>query len=124
MRGTKQRSEGVLMKRAFCAAVAAVAVAALGLPASAAAEPPITPPEGSTCTFDSGITTCVQRIGFGTVGVVMIEDRSCPSGFAERRTETTSITTTTMVFRGTHQRGEPTTETTTSRTETTSCVNL
>jgi hypothetical protein len=111
------------MKRAFCAAVAAAAVAALGLPASAAAEPPITPPEGSTCTFDSGITTCVVRIGFGTVGVVTMKDRSCPSGFAEEQTTTTSIITTTTVFRGVHQRGEPTTETTTSRTVTRSCVD-
>jgi hypothetical protein len=109
------------MRKSLFAAVAAAAVAA-ALPASASADPPITPPEGSTCTFEAGLTTCVQSIGFGSVVVQQIDDPSCPSGIAERRTTTTSITTTTTVFRGTHQMGEPRTETTSNTTVTTTCV--
>lgn len=108
------------MKMPLAAAVAAAVV--VGLPASAYADPPITPPEGTTCTFARGITTCVKQIGFGTVGIVFIEDESCPSGIAERRTETISTTTTTTVFRGTHQQGEPRTETQSTTTVTTTCV--
>ena len=110
------------MKRALWAAVAAAAVASVGLPASASAEPPITPPEGSTCTFHRGLTTCVRSIGFGTVAVGIIDDRSCPSDEAEQQTERTTTETTTTVFRGTRQLGEPHTDTTTSTTVTTNCV--
>ena len=110
------------MKRALWATVAAAAVAPVGLPASASAEPPITPPEGSTCTFHSVLTTCVRSIGFGTVAVGIIDDRSCLSGKAEQQTETTTTETTTTVFRGTHQLGEPHTDITTSTTVTTNCV--
>jgi len=110
------------MKRALCAAVAAAAVASVGLPASASAVPPVVPPEGTSCTFHHGLTTCVRSIGFGTVGVVGIDDRNCSSGKAEQRTETTVIETTTTVFRGTHQTGDPQTHTTSSTTVTTNCV--
>jgi hypothetical protein len=110
------------MKRTLCAAVAAGAVVSVGLPASASAAPPVIPPEGATCTFQHGLTTCVQSSGFGTVGIVNIDDPNCPSGEAEQRTETTTIETTTTVFRGTHQRGEPQTDTTTSTTVTTNCL--
>jgi hypothetical protein len=110
------------MKRALCAAVAAAAVASVGLATSASAAPPVIPPDGSTCTFHRGLTTCVQSSGFGTVAVEIIDDPSCPSGKAERQTETTTIRTTTTVFRGTHQRGEPQTDETTSTTVTTNCV--
>jgi hypothetical protein len=110
------------MKRALCAAVAAAAVASVGLPASASAAPPVIPPEGATCTFQHGLTTCVQSSGFATVGIVNIDDPTCPSGQAEQRTETTTIETTTTVFRGTHQLGEPQVDTTTTRTVTTNCV--
>jgi len=110
------------MKRALCAAVAAAAVASVGLPASASAAPPVVPPPGATCTFQHGLTTCVQSRGFATVGIVNIDDPSCPSGEAEQQTETTTIETTTTVFRGTHQLGEPRTDTTTNTTVTTNCV--
>jgi hypothetical protein len=56
------------------------------------------------------------------VGVVGIDDPNCPSGKAEQRSETTVIETTTTVFRGTHQLGEPQTHTTSSTTVTTNCV--
>jgi hypothetical protein len=56
------------------------------------------------------------------VAVVDFDDPSCPSGKAERRSETTVIDTTTTVFRGTHQLGEPQTHTTSSTTVTTNCV--
>ena len=39
----------------------------LGL-ASASAVPPVVPPEGTSCTFHHGLTTCARSIGFGTVG--------------------------------------------------------
>jgi hypothetical protein len=107
------------MKKSLCAAVAVAAVAAIGLPASATAKPPVTPPEGSTCTFAKGLTTCVQSIGFVTVAVEQIPDDTCPTGFRLRITESSSITTTTWVFRGMHQLGEPTTETTTTGPTTT-----
>ena len=110
------------MRKSVCAAVAAAAVAAVGLPASASAQPPITPPEGSTCTFARGLTTCIAQIGVGSVLVVRFDDPSCPSGMAERRTTTSSITTTTTVFRGVHQLGEPRTETVTNSSTTVSCV--
>ena len=55
-------------------------------------------------------------------GVVGIDDPNCPSGKGEQRTETTVIETTTTVFRGTHQLGEPQTHTTSSTTVTTNCV--
>src|SRR5215208_5875297 len=100
------------MERALCAAVAASAV------------PPVIPPQGSTCTFHSGLTTCVHSVGFGTVGVEIVDDPSCPSGKAERETETTITETTTTVFRGTRQLGEPRTDTTTSTTVTTVCADL
>jgi hypothetical protein len=112
------------MKRALCAAVASAAVASVGLPASASAVPPVIPPEGSACTFHRGLTTCVHSGGFGTVGVEIVDDRSCPSGKAERLTDTTITETTTTVFRGTRQLGEPRTETTTSMTVTTTCAEL
>jgi hypothetical protein len=110
------------MKSALCAAVAAVAVASVGLPASASAAPPVIPPDGATCTFHHGLTTCVQSSGFATVGIVNIDDPNCPSGKAEQQTETTTIETTTTVFRGTHQLGEPKTDTTSSTTVTTNCL--
>jgi hypothetical protein len=103
------------MKRALCAAVAALAVAAFGLPASASAAPPITPPGFSTCTFAKGLTTCVQGTGTGFQLVEEIDDPSCP--VTEKRLqirEGSSTTTTTWVFRGMPQLGEPTTETTTT----------
>jgi hypothetical protein len=111
------------MKRALSAAVAAAAVASVGLAPSASAVPPVIPPEGSTCTFHRGLTTCVHSVGFGTVGVEIIDDRSCPSGKAERQTETTITETTTTVFRGTRQLGEPRTDTTSSTTVTTTCAD-
>jgi hypothetical protein len=80
------------------------------------------PAGGATCTFEHGLTTCVQSSGFATVGIVNIDDPTCQSGQAEQRTETTTIETTTTVFRGTHQLGEPQTDTTTSTTVTTNCV--
>ena len=100
------------MKKSLCAAVAAAAVVAIGLPAAATAKPPITTPEGSTCTFERGLTTCVQSIGFATVAVLQIPDSTCPTGIRLRITESSEITTTTWVFRGMHQLGEPRTETT------------
>ena len=109
------------MKMPLAATIAAT-VAAVALPASASADPPITPPEGSTCTFERGITTCVQAIGIGAGTIEEIDDPSCPSGRAVRRTERFSITTTTTVFRGTHQQGDPTTETHTTTTTTTTCI--
>jgi hypothetical protein len=112
------------MKRALCAAVALAAVASVGLPASASAVPPVIPPEGSACMFHRGLTTCVHSGGFGTVGVEIVDYPSCPSGKAERLTDTTITETTTTVFRGTRQLGEPRTETTTSTTVTTTCAEL
>jgi hypothetical protein len=100
------------MKKSLCAAVAAAVVAAIGLPASAAAAPPITPPGFSTCTFAMGLTTCVQSLVFVSVTVEEIEDATCPTGIRLRITEESETTTTTWVFRGVHQLGEPTTETT------------
>ena len=94
------------MKGALCAAVAAAAVASVGLPASASARYRRLPPDGATCTFHHGLTTCVQSSGFATMGI-NIDDPNCPSGKAEQQTETTTIETTTTVFRGTHQLGEP-----------------
>jgi hypothetical protein len=64
----------------------------------------------------------VRSIGFGTGGGEIIDDPSCPSGKADRQTETTTTETTTTVFRGRHQLGEPQTETTTSTTVTTTCA--
>jgi hypothetical protein len=64
----------------------------------------------------------VQSSGFGTVSAVNIDDPNCPSGKAEQQTETTTIETTTTVFRGTHQLGEPKTDTTSSTTVTTNCL--
>ncbi len=110
------------MKGALCAAVAAAAVASVGLAASASAAPPVIPPDGATCTFHHGLTTCVQSSGFATVGIVNIDDPNCASGKAEQQTETTTIETTTTVFRGTHQLGEPQTDTTSSTTVTTNCL--
>jgi hypothetical protein len=109
------------MKMPLAATIAAT-VAAAGLPASASADPPITPPEGTTCTFDSGITTCVRGFGIGTALVEEIDDPSCPSGRAQRVTETFRTTTTTFVFRGTHQQGDPRTETHTSTSVTVTCL--
>ena len=65
------------MKMPLAAAVAAAAVV-VGLPASASAKPPIAPPEGTTCTFARGITTCVKQIGFGTVGSCLSKTRAAP----------------------------------------------
>jgi hypothetical protein len=112
------------MKRAFCAAVAAAAVAAVGFPASASAKPPITPPPGSTCTFDSGRTTCVERVSAFQEFLIDfgVPDSSCPSGLATQVTETRGFNTRTTVFRGTHQLGEPQTgREITSMTVTTTC---
>jgi hypothetical protein len=89
---------------------------------SASAEPPVDEPPGSTCTFEKGITTCVQAFGIGSVLVEEIDDPSCPSGRDERQTRTTTIVRTITVFRGTHQLGEPRTETDTSTTVTTTCL--
>lgn len=77
-----------------------------------AAAPPITPPEGSTCTFAKGLTTCVQTTGIVTVSVLLIPDDTCPTGFRLRVTRSSETTTTTTVFSGMHQLGEPTTVTT------------
>jgi hypothetical protein len=66
----------------------------------------------------------VHSGGFGTVGVEIVDYPSCPSGKAERLTDTTITETTTTVFRGTRQLGEPRTETTTSTTVTTTCAEL
>jgi hypothetical protein len=107
------------MKKSLCAAVAVAAVAAIGLPASATAKPPITPPEGSTCTFAKGLTTCVQTTGTVSTAIELIPDDTCPTGFRLRITRSSETTTTTTVFRGTHQLGEPTTETTTTGPTTT-----
>jgi hypothetical protein len=112
------------MKRALCAAIASAAVASVGLPATASAVPPVIPPAGSTCTFQHGLTNCVHSSGFGTVGVEIVDDPSCPSGKAERITDTTITETTTTVFRGTRQLGEPRTETATSVTVRTVCAEL
>ena len=76
----------------------------------------------ATCTFHHGLTTCVQSSGFATVGIVNIDDPNCASGKAEQQTETTTIETTTTVFRGTHQLGERQTDTTSSTTVTTNCL--
>lgn len=103
------------------AAMAAAAV--LLLPAAANADPPITPPDGATCTFRAGITTCVQSFGTGTRTETTFADPRCPSG--EARSVTTSFTTvtTTTRFRGTHQQGPPQTEVFSSQPVTiTSCV--
>jgi hypothetical protein len=108
------------MKMPLVAAIAATVAAAL--PASASADPPITPPEGASCTFERGITTCVQRTGIGFGTVETIDDPSCPSGQAQRFTETFIITTTTTVFRGTQQQGEPQTETQRTTTVRTTCI--
>jgi hypothetical protein len=109
------------MKLPLAAAIVATA-AAVGLPAPASADPPVDAPPGSTCTFARGITTCVEE--FVVVGQVVerFSDPSCPSGLAERVTTTQTFVTTTTIFRGKHQLGEPETdsETTTSVTET--CV--
>lgn len=110
------------MKRTLCAAVAAAVVASVGFPLSASAAPPVNPPDGSTCTFHSGLTTCVQSTGLGSVTLVIIDDPSCASGQAERRTETLTTVTTTTIFRGTQQLGDPQTETTSSTSVTTTCV--
>jgi hypothetical protein len=112
------------MKRALCAAVAAAAVASVGLPASTSAVPPVIPPKGSSCTFHSGLTTCVRSVGFGTVGVEIVDDPRCPSGKAERQTDTTITEITTTVFRGMRQLGEPRIDTTSSTTVTTVCADL
>jgi hypothetical protein len=103
------------------AAIAATVVA-LGVPASASAVPPAPAPPGSVCTFERGVTTCVQAIQLVSEQPVRFSDPSCPSGIAERRTVTTTTITTTTVFRGTRIVGEPRTEETTSITETVSCV--
>jgi hypothetical protein len=109
------------MKMSLAAAIA-VTVAAVGLPATASADPPVPAPPGSTCTFAGGLTTCVEQ--FGVVGVVVerINDPSCPSGLAERVTTTQTLVTTTTVFRGTHQLGEPRTESESTTSVTTNCV--
>jgi hypothetical protein len=112
------------MKKSLCAAVAAAAVTAIALPASVTAKPPITPPEGSTCTFAKGHTTCIRSIG--TAFAFETEPfpfAGCASGWAAQRTEGSETTTTTWVFRGMHQLGEPTSVTTTTGpTTTTRCV--
>ena len=82
----------------------------------------MTPPDGSTCTFDHGMTTCVQTLGFATISIEPIDDPSCPSGQAERVTETTGTETTTWVFRGPHQLGDPQTQRTSSTSVSTHCV--
>jgi hypothetical protein len=102
----------------------AAAVVALALPASASAVPPVTPPPGSVCTFERGITTCVQTIQLVREESVRFSDPNCPSGAAERRTVITTTITTTTVFRGTHIIGEPRTEETTTTTETVTCVDV
>ena len=104
------------------AAVAAT-VAALVVPASASAVPPVPAPPGSVCTFDSGITTCVQTLQLVREESVRFSDPSCPSGAAERRTVITTTIATTTVFRGTRMFGAPQTEETTSTTETVTCVD-
>jgi hypothetical protein len=112
------------MKLPLAAAIAATAVAA-GLPASASADPPITPPEGSTCTFEKGITTCVEPLfGFGSVLVeeIDVDPAICPSGRAEHRITTRTIVKRVTVFRGMHQQGDPREESETSRSETTTCL--
>ena len=105
------------------AAVMAAAAVAVGLPASASAQPPVDAPPGSTCTFAKGITTCVETLSvlIGR-GVGVIDDPDCPSGRAQLVTETTTIERRITVFRGTHQQGDPRTETETSTTETTTCL--
>jgi len=109
------------MKMSLAAAIAAI-VAAVGLPASATADPPVDAPPGSTCTFAQGITTCIEQVGFGSIGIQQFSDPSCPSGLAQRETRTQTIVTTTTAFRGTHQLGEPRTESETTTSVTTSCV--
>jgi hypothetical protein len=104
-------------------AAAAAAALALTMPASASAVPPVSPPGGSVCTFDSGITTCVQTFRLVSEQSVRFSDPSCPSGIAERRTVTTTTITTTTVFRGTHIVGEPQTSESTSTEEFVSCVD-
>jgi hypothetical protein len=109
--------------RMTLAAVIAAAAVAVGLPASASADPPVDAPPDSTCTFARGITTCVEFLGgTGSVLIERVEDLSCPSGIRENRTETTSIDRRITVFRGTHQLGEPRTETETTIRMTTDCV--
>jgi hypothetical protein len=115
---------GIAMKMPLAAVIAAVA-AAVGLPASASAEPPVDAPPGSTCTFAKGITTCVQASGFGSIFIeeIEVEPEICPSGRAVRQTRTSTIVRTITVFRGPHQLGEPRTETETSPpTVTTNCI--
>jgi hypothetical protein len=110
------------MKMTLAAVIAAAAVA-VGLPASASAKPPVDAPPDSTCTFAKGITTCVEFLG--GVGFILIEpisDPSCPSGMAQRQTETRVTENRITVFRGTHQQGEPRTETETTTTVRTVCV--
>jgi hypothetical protein len=109
------------MRMQLWVAVAA-SVVALGLPASASAVPPVEPPPGSVCTFERGITTCVQTLQLVREQTVRFSDPTCPSGIAERRTVITTTITVTTVFRGTRMQGEPQTEETTSTTETVSCV--
>jgi hypothetical protein len=108
------------MKLQFGAAI--VAAALLGLPAAASADPPITPPGASTCTFQAGLTTCVERIGFASVQIVQVSDPSCPSGMAERRTSRSSTLTTTTIFRGMRKLSETQTEETSGPTVTTTCI--
>jgi hypothetical protein len=109
--------------RMTLAAVIAAAVAAVGLPASASAEPPVDAPPDSTCTFAKGITTCVEALGgTGSVLIEHVEDPTCLSGIRENRTELTSIDRRITVFRGRHQLGEPRTETETSTRMTTACL--
>jgi hypothetical protein len=103
-------------------ATVAATVAALGVPASASAVPPVPAPPGSVCTFEAGVTTCVQSLQLVREESVRFSDPNCPSGVAERLTVITTTITTTTVFRGTRMVGEPQTDETTSTTETVTCV--
>ena len=100
------------MKKPLCAAAAVAAVVAVGMPASASAEPPVPAPPGSACTFDSGVTTCVKTTESTQVSTSRVEDPDCPSGVAESRREETTTVRTTTVFHGMEQLGDPQTETT------------
>jgi hypothetical protein len=120
--GSVDPIEGVAMRLQPWAVCAATALA-LAMPASASAVPPVSPPEGSVCTFEGGITTCVQTLRLVSEQSVRFSDPSCPSGVAERRTVTTTTITNTTVFRGTRMVGEPQTSETTSTEEFVSCVD-
>jgi len=60
------------------------AAAAIALPASSSAAPPVPAAPGSECTFDSGITTCVQMTESRQEETDRFEDPDYPHASARR----------------------------------------